>query len=148
MNETDTLSEYLVLSRGKWDEDLPPARLQAAIDAFYGWHEKCVAEGRMRGGQRLRPEARRVSRRGTTDGPFAESKEVIGVYWTILAGSLDEAAALAAQNPCIACGLEFEIRPVDPERARADVPGSETPRQTVRPVAVGDEPPPGAGAAE
>ncbi|MEZ0471092.1 YciI family protein [Luteimonas salinilitoris] len=127
MNEDTAPSEYLVLSRGKWDEDLPPARIQAAIDDFYAWHEKCVAEGRMRAGQRLAREGRRVSRRGAIDGPFAESKEVIGGYWTILAGSLEEAAALAAENPCIACGLEFEIRPVDPERARADVPSNETP---------------------
>lgn len=127
MNDASPLSEYLVLSRGKWDEDLPPARIQAAIDAFYVWHEQCMAEGRMRDGQRLGREGRRVSRRGTTDGPFAESKEVIGGYWTILANSLEEAAALAAENPCIACGLELEIRPIDPERARADVPSNETP---------------------
>ncbi|MDH5823976.1 YciI family protein [Luteimonas sp. RD2P54] len=120
-------SEYLVLSRGKWDPQLPQERIQGAIDAFYVWHDRCVAEGSMRAGQRLQPGGRTVSRRGTTDGPFAESKEVIGGYWTILAASLDEAAALAAQNPCIACGLEFEIRPIEPARARADVFANETP---------------------
>ncbi|WP_345776330.1 YciI family protein [Luteimonas salinisoli] len=121
------LSEYLVLSRGKWDSELPQETIQAAIDAFYAWYERCESEGRMGSGQRLQAQGRTVSRSGVTDGPFAESKEVIGGYWTILAGSLDEAAALAAENPCMACGLEYEIRPIEPERARADVPSSETP---------------------
>lgn len=42
---------------------------------------------------------------GVIDGPFAEAKEVIGGYWFVVAGSLQEAAAVAAENPCLACGL-------------------------------------------
>lgn len=121
------MQEYLVLSRGQWDADLPAERIQAAIDAFYAWHDRCVGEGRMRAGQRLGIEGRRVSRQGVTDGPFSEAKEVIGGYWTIFASSLDEAAALAAQNPCIDCGLVFEVRPIEPARASAWAHGNETP---------------------
>jgi hypothetical protein len=61
------------------------------------------------------------------DGPFAEVKEVVGGYWFIVASSLDEAAAIAAQNPCLDCGLEMELRPVDPARASAYVQSNETP---------------------
>ena len=50
---------------------------------------------------------------------FAETKEVIGGYWFILASSLEEAAELAAENPCLACGLTYEIRPIEPGRASA-----------------------------
>ncbi len=39
----------------------------------------------------------------------AEAKEVIGGFWFIVATSLQEAAAVAARNPCLACGLEYEI---------------------------------------
>ena len=53
------------------------------------------------------------------DGPFAEAKELVGGYWFIVAASLDEATALAAENPCIACGLTLEIRPLELERASA-----------------------------
>ena len=63
------------------------------------------------------------------DGPFVEAKEVIGGYWFILAGSLEEAADIAAENPCLACGLFCEIRPIDPERASAFTVTVETPRE-------------------
>ena len=122
------LHDYLVLSRGRWDPTLPPAVIQAAIDAFYAWYERLLGEGRALPGQRLTVEGRLVSRERTTDGPFAESKEVIGGYWFFRVGSLDEAAALAAQNPCLACGLSYEVRPIEPERASAYVRSNETPR--------------------
>jgi hypothetical protein len=61
------------------------------------------------------------------DGPFAEAKEVVGGYWFFLAGSLAEAAALAAQNPCLACGLTYEVRPIEEERASAYKLSNETP---------------------
>jgi hypothetical protein len=61
------------------------------------------------------------------DGPFAEAKEVIGGYWFFVAASLAEAAALAAQNPCLACGLSYEVRPIDPTRASAFALSNETP---------------------
>ena len=81
----------------------------------------------MKAGQRLARPIRLVSRQGITDGPFAEAKEIIGGYWFFLAGSLDEAAALAAQNPCMACGLSYEVRPIESERASAYKPSNETP---------------------
>ena len=127
MAEQDAQHEYLVLSRGKWDSALPKETIQQAIDDFYVWYERSLAEGLMKPGQRLQPERRSVSKRGVVDGPFAEAKEVIGGYWFIVAGSLDEAAAIAAGNPCLACGLTLEIRPVDPERASAWAVTNETP---------------------
>jgi len=127
MSNAPPPSEFLVLSRGRWDEDLSEEEIQAAIDDFYAWHGRLVDEGRMRVGQRLKREAKRVSRDAVTDGPFSESKEVIGGYWHVLAGSLDEAAAIMAHNPTLACGLEFEIRPIEAERADARVASNETP---------------------
>src|SRR3546814_7268173 len=70
------LSEFLVLSRGRWDEDLSEDEIQAAIDDFYAWHGRLVEEGKVRVGQRLKRDTRRVSRDAVTDGPFSESKEV------------------------------------------------------------------------
>ncbi len=119
--------DYLVLSRGQWDTDKSPEQIQQAIDAFYAWHDQLVAQGRMKSGQRLARDARLVSRSGVLDGPFTEAKEVVGGYWFFVAASLDEACALAAQNPCIACGLQFEVRPIEPVRASASVASNETP---------------------
>jgi hypothetical protein len=127
MTDRTTSHEYLVVSRGQWDKTLSKQQIQAAIDQFYAWYDRNVAAGTMRTGHRLTMEGRVVSKRGVTDGPFAETKEVIGGIWFIVANNLEEAAALAAENPCIACGLSFEIRPVEPARASAYVPGNETP---------------------
>ena len=75
----------------------------------------------MKRGQRLTYEGKTIVRQGViTDGPFGESKEVIGGYWFILANSLDEAAQVAKGNPCLDFGLFFEIRPVDPQLATLD----------------------------
>lgn len=121
-------SEFLVLSRGKWDASLPPERIQKAIDEFYVWIEGLIDTGKMKRGSRLTTEGKTVSKKGIVDGPFGETKEIIGGYWFFIARDLDEAAELAAQNPCMQCGLSYEIRPLDPERAAATAVTSETPR--------------------
>ncbi|PWK81575.1 YciI family protein [Fulvimonas soli] len=127
MTQPPALSEFLVISRGQWDADRSPEEIQDAIDRFYEWHDRLVAAGRMKPGQRLARERRMVSRQGVTDGPFAEAREVVGGYWFILAADLDEAAALVAGNPCLACGLSCEVRPVEPARASAWRASCETP---------------------
>ena len=127
MENTGRTMEFLVISRGKWDENLPPERIQTAIDDFYIWLERMVAEGKMKRGQRLATGGKTVSKGGVTDGPFGETKEIIGGYWFIVTRDLDEAAQIAAQNPCMQCGLFYEIRPTDPERATAFTVTNETP---------------------
>jgi hypothetical protein len=55
---------------------------------------------RVRGGDRL-----------TTDGPFAETKEVLGGYYLIDVAGLDEALDWAARMPNIHYG-SVEVRPI------------------------------------
>lgn len=127
MNQQIPSSDYLILSRGQWDKDAPREEIQAAIDQFYVWYDRLVSEGRIGPGQRLGREGKIVSRQAATDGPFAEAKEVIGGYWFIRASSLEEAAAVAAENPCLAHGLVCEVRPLDLTRASAYAVTNETP---------------------
>lgn len=127
MSSNNLLHDYLVISRGQWAEDATPERIQDAIDRFYLWYERLLAEGVIGAGSRLAREGRLVTRERVIDGPFAEAKEVVGGYWFVRAASLDEAAAIIARNPCIACGLAMEVRPLEAERARADMLASETP---------------------
>ena len=113
--------EYLVISRGQWDETLSRADIQSATEKFYVWYDRLIDEGKMKPGQRLTSEGKTVARKNElTDGPFGESKEVIGGYWFILAQSLDEAAQIAKGNPLLDCGHFLEIRPIDPQRATPD----------------------------
>ena len=128
MNPPET-SDFLLLSRGQWDDDSSPADIEAAIDQFYAWYEANIAKGLFKPGSRLTTEAALVTREGIrTDGPFAEGKEVIGGYWIIVAESLAAAAALARENPVLAYGLSFEIRPLEAQRGSAYRHTNETPR--------------------
>jgi hypothetical protein len=47
-----------------------------------------------------------------TDGPFADTKEVLGGFALIEAANLDDALALAARIPAARLGGAVEIRPV------------------------------------
>jgi hypothetical protein len=124
----DAGAEYLVISRGQWDESLSREEIQSAIDGFYAWKDRLVEAGVMRSGQRLARGGKTVSRSMITDGPFGETKEWIGGYWFIRAGSLDEATKIVAGNPCLACGLYYEVRSIEPARASAFEDSTETPR--------------------
>ncbi|WP_372781841.1 YciI family protein [Phenylobacterium sp.] len=53
----------------------------------------------------------RGGRISQTDGPFAETKEVLGGFVLIEAADRDEAAAIAATNPFARLG-SIEVRPV------------------------------------
>lgn len=127
MSDAAEPSEFLVISRGRWDEDAAPARIDSTIDAFYAWLEEGVAAGRMKTGQRLGVGGRTVGRAFVSDGPYGEAREIIGGYWFILARDLDEAQAIISGNPCMALGLFFELRPVETARASAFAVTNETP---------------------
>jgi hypothetical protein len=71
-----------------------------------------------KGGAQLQPvdTARSVRVNGdkpiVTDGPFAETKEVLGGFYLIDAGSQTEAEAIAARIPSARMGGTVEVRPV------------------------------------
>jgi hypothetical protein len=127
MPSSPSSTEYLLLSRGQWDPDKSQEEVQSAIDSFYTWYEQLVAEGKFKRGHRLTTATKLVTRTGITDGPFAEAKEIIGGYWFIVASSLEEAAHIASQNPCLKCGLSYEVRPLELERASAYRESNESP---------------------
>lgn len=53
----------------------------------------------------------RAGKRLVTDGPFAETSEVLGGYYLIDVSNLDEAIAVAARHPGARVGT-VEVRPV------------------------------------
>ena len=73
--------------------------------------------GAIQGGKALQPTraAKTVRVRDgaamTTDGPFAETKEQLGGFYLIEAGSPAEAAAIAAEIPGARFGC-VEVRPI------------------------------------
>lgn len=120
--------EFLVLSRGQWRRDAVPDEIQAAIDAFYDWLDVHIAAGRMRTGQRLARAGATVSAKSITmDGPYGETRELVGGYWFAVAPSLEEAVALLSTSPTLPLGLFYEVRPLELERATAFARSNETP---------------------
>jgi hypothetical protein len=98
------------------------ARAQAVADYEKSsqWFDKYSKAGKLVGGEELQgpSTATTVSRRNgkvtVTDGPFIESKEVIGGFALIEVADLDEALAMAKEWPGT-----VEIRPiVDHSRER------------------------------
>lgn len=127
-DEQQERHDYLVLSRGQWDKAASPEAIQASIDAFYPWLEDHIAAGRMKTGERLAREGATVSRKAIAlDGPYGETKELVGGYWFVVARSLREAADLLATSPTLQHGLFYELRPLEPERASAYARTNETP---------------------
>ena len=125
---TGNKSDFLLLSRGKWDEKSAKADIEDAIGKFYEWYEANLAKGSFKPGSRLTTDAALVTRDGIrTDGPFAEGKEIIGGYWLIVAESLAAVAALAAKSPVLQHGIRYEIRPLESERGSAFRTTNETP---------------------
>ena len=59
MNEQVSPSEYLVISRGQWDKDIAREEIQNAIDQFYVWLDRLVAEGKMKTDNGSRTRAKR-----------------------------------------------------------------------------------------
>jgi hypothetical protein len=85
------------------------------MEAHGRFAEQLVESGaKMLGGEALQPTSTATSIRGdvVTDGPFAETKEVLGGYYLVEAASLDEALAMAKAIPMPFGGVE--VRPIDP----------------------------------
>ena len=57
--------------------------------------------------------ARRGGRRVTTDGPFTESKEIVGGFFLVDCATRDEAIALARECPA-ADWATIEVHELDP----------------------------------
>lgn len=113
---------YLLLARdsGDWSEiagDASPEEIQAIVGRYIAWTEKLASSGRLLHNAKLKDgEGRLLRGRGgalrVTDGPHAESKEVIGGFWLLQADDYDEAVRLAAECPHLDFGI-LELREVE-----------------------------------
>ncbi len=104
------MDEFIFLVRGYDYNDVSPEVMQKRMGAFTVWKEKMVVAGRYKGGQPLEPGTGRLvkdKKTVITDGPFLESKEIVGGYCIVLAKDYDDAVALAKENPLLDhCQLE------------------------------------------
>lgn len=93
---------------------LSPEAQQAHMQKWFDWVQKLTDEKRYVGGEALLPGGKTITgpKKVVTDGPFAESKEVVGGYFVVLAKSLDEAVDIAKQCPDYGLNGIVEVREV------------------------------------
>jgi hypothetical protein len=98
--------------------DLSPSVLQAHVEKWYRWSEELAREGRRNVGTPLANggNAVRGHERIVTDGPYAESKDLVTGAMIIEAASLDDAVAVARRCPTYEFDGSVEVRPVQDGR--------------------------------
>ena len=110
------MSQFLLLlyetptSIGRF-KALSPEEMQKAIEKYMAWAKKPFTVD----SKRLAGEPGRVMRSHngtprTTDGPFSETKEVLGGFYLIEAADYDEAVARTNDHPHLEYGGTIEVR--------------------------------------
>ena len=92
---------------------LSPEEMQKALEKYMAWTKKPFTKD----SKRLTQDPGRVirsenGRPRVTDGPYSETKEVLGGYYTIEASDYDEAVKLALTHPHVEYGNTVEVRQV------------------------------------
>ena len=110
------MKDYMMLFMGTpYEElDLSPEELQERMGKWFAWGQKMEEAGILGGGNALHTPGRRVSGpdRVVSDGPFVESKELIGGYYIVKANSVEEVQEIAKDYPDYDLDGCVEIREV------------------------------------
>jgi hypothetical protein len=112
--------KYLLMIHGdetSWDA-LTDDERQARVAQYSAFAQEARDRGALLAGDELQPTTSATTVRvddGKTivsDGPYAETKEALGGFFLLEAGSMDEAVELAGQLPAPHGTGGIEIRPV------------------------------------
>ena len=113
------MAKYLVVVRGTGiPSTLSPQEMQKVIQKYLSWAEELRKSGRALQGEKLRAGEGRVLRgqggkMAVTDGPYAETKEIVGGFWLIEAGSYEEMLTLLANHPHLDGSGSLEVREIE-----------------------------------
>jgi hypothetical protein len=108
------MSEYLFLYHGG-EAGRSPERAQQMMQKWMTWLKDLGAKGHIKDqGQPLERAGKIVKgkQKTVTDGPFAETKDVIGGYTLIEARDLEQAVELSKGCPIFEVEGAVEVRPV------------------------------------
>jgi hypothetical protein len=113
------MPQFLILARDEPSQftELSPEEMQRVIQKYVAWGDRITKAGKMGDHNKLRDGEGRVVRGGggkvsVTDGPFVETKEVVGGYWVVTAADFEEAVKLASDSPHLEVG-SLEIRQIE-----------------------------------
>jgi len=116
------MAKFILILRSDITQDyssITPDQFGAILAAYGAWGAKLAQEGRMQLGRKLMDEGGRVltpvnggARVTSKDGPYVETKEVVGGVYIIDADDYDHAARLCQGHPNFRFG-SIEIRQID-----------------------------------
>ncbi len=112
------MSHFLLLLHGdptRW-QAMPPGDRQAAFTKYMAWGNTARQKGFLVGSNKLVDDAGKVLRGPkpvATDGPYSETKEVLGGYYLIEAASYEEAVQRALDHPHLQFDGTIEVRQVE-----------------------------------
>lgn len=117
--QRDLTMQYLCLIYGdeQVQQNMSDAERQAYMGGYFSFTQSIKESGAFLAGEALTPAATATSVRVRdgkvlqTDGPFAETKEVLGGFYMIEAADLDAAVEIASRIPTAKHGT-IEVRPV------------------------------------
>jgi hypothetical protein len=107
------MARFLFLVRNDGDcptTTMSPEEMQRLVQRYMAWVDRLSRDKNLLGAEKLRSDGGRVLREGkgvVKDGPFSETKEVIGGFWLVEARDYDHAVALAEGLPFGAGTLEI-----------------------------------------
>jgi len=95
-------------------QNMSPEAMQAEIQKWNQWIGGIAAQGKLVSSEGLYPSGKVVngSKHVITDGPFVESKEIVGGYLMMHAASMDEAVEAAKGCPVFEQEGRVEVRQV------------------------------------
>ncbi len=110
------MKDYMIIFLGADYQKmgLSPEQMQERMGKWFAWNTKMREQGVVKNGEALAPGGKRISgeNRTVTDGPFVESKEVIGGYYIIHAEDYDGAIKICDDFPDYDLGGIVEVREV------------------------------------
>lgn len=97
---------------------LSPGEIQEIIEEYTAWRADLEERGLYAGGNKLTEDAGRhlTAENGDVrvlDGPWSETKELLGGYFIIEASDYDGAVDVARECPGLRHGTRIELRQVD-----------------------------------
>ena len=109
------MPQYMLLlydNPSNW-QNLSPEEMQKAIEKYLAWTKKpfMVDSKRLAGGPGRVIRSERGQPRAT-DGPYSETKEVLGGYYAIEAANYDQAVQRSLDHPHLEYGGTIEVRQV------------------------------------
>jgi hypothetical protein len=111
------MPQYMLLIYSPTEGGPSPEEAQAELPRWFEYTQQLQESGAMVAGDALESVTTattvrvRDGERLTTDGPFAETKEVLGGYYIIDVADLDAALSWAERIPSVGYG-SVEVRPV------------------------------------